>query len=218
MEQALHLAEYYQARAPEYDAVYAKPERQADLRMLEAELPENFSDSRAIEVACGTGYWTQFIARSARSVTAVDIAPATLAIASSRCKGMRAEFVRADSFALPFSPASFDAAFAGFWISHVRKSQLSLFLSGLNTCLEAGARVVFLDNLYVDGNSTPIAAHDSEGNTFQDRRLADGSTTRVLKNFPREAELRALVGSYARAAEYRALEYYWTFSYELRAA
>jgi demethylmenaquinone methyltransferase/2-methoxy-6-polyprenyl-1,4-benzoquinol methylase len=28
------LADYYGARAPEYDEVYAKPERQADLRAM----------------------------------------------------------------------------------------------------------------------------------------------------------------------------------------
>ena len=34
---------YYAARAPEYDRVYLKPERQADLRAIEAWLPARSS-------------------------------------------------------------------------------------------------------------------------------------------------------------------------------
>lgn len=209
------LAEYYQARAPEYDAIYRKPERQADLRALEHDLPEAFADRRALEVACGTGYWTQFLARTARSIVAIDLTPATLAIAGHRCAGMRVDFVQGDAFALPFRAGAFDAAFAGFWFSHVRKLQLGRFVSGLHACLGPGARVILLDNRYVEGNSTPIAHRDGEGNTFQDRTLADGSRTRVLKNFPDEAELRALLPDGARAPHYRALEFYWVFEYEL---
>ena len=140
---------------------------------------------------------------------------ATVAIARGRCAGMPVAFLRGDAFALPFAPNSFDGAFAGFWISHIRRSRLSAFLSHLAACLCPGARVVLLDNLYVAGNSTPIAERDGEGNTFQDRRLADGSISRVLKNFPTEAELCSAAGAHARAPEYRTLEFYWTFTYEI---
>ena len=211
------LVEYYQARAPEYDAIYAKPERQSDLRRLEHDLPRAFEDRQCLEIACGTGYWTQFLARSARSLTGVDVTPATLAIAQRRCEHMNVAFVRGNAFALPFRADAFDGAFAGFWISHVARSALPGFLEHLSGCLRTGARVVLLDNLYVPGNSTPVAHRDSDGNTFQDRTLADGSRTRVLKNFPTEAELCALVQGSACALEYRALEFYWVFRYDVQA-
>jgi hypothetical protein len=53
--------------------------------------------------------------------------------------------------------------------------------------------VVFLDNRFVPGSSTPIAESDAEGNTYQVRTLADGSTHRVLKNFPDRDALMAIV-------------------------
>jgi hypothetical protein len=92
------------------------------------------------------------------------------------------------------------------------------FLSSLDRRLLAGAKVVLLDNLYVEGSSTPIERRDAEGNTYQRRRLSDGSEYVVLKNFPAEAELRADVAAFGRNVAYTALQYFWLFSYEKRDA
>ena len=59
------MAAYYARRAAEYESVYAKPERQADLRQMEAELAEPFAGRRVLEIACGTGWWTPHAAREA---------------------------------------------------------------------------------------------------------------------------------------------------------
>ena len=58
---------YYAQRAEAYERVYFKPERQADLRAMEAWLPGPFAGRRVLEVACGTGWWTAHGARDARS-------------------------------------------------------------------------------------------------------------------------------------------------------
>ena len=50
------LQSYYAARAGEYDAIYRKPERQADLRAIEQWLPSVLRGRRVLEIACGTGY------------------------------------------------------------------------------------------------------------------------------------------------------------------
>jgi len=65
------MKEYYQKRAPVYDRVYAYPERQADLRFLEEYIPEQFSGLDVLEIAAGTGYWTQYIAGQAQSILAL---------------------------------------------------------------------------------------------------------------------------------------------------
>ena len=52
------MKEYYAARAKEYDQIYAKPERQTDLRLIEQWLPSRFEGARVLEIAAGTGYWT----------------------------------------------------------------------------------------------------------------------------------------------------------------
>ena len=211
------MQDYYAARAPEYDRVYLKPERQADLRAIEAWLPPLFAGRRVLEVACGTGWWTRFIAPVAASVLGIDAAPETLAIARQRVPQPQVELAVGDAYALPQREPKFDAAFAGFWISHVPKSRLREFLLGLQRALAPGATVVLLDNRYVEGNSSPISESDDDGNTFQVRPLQDGTTHRVLKNFPAEAELRELVGDLGDDVEHRSWPYFWALRYTSRA-
>lgn len=192
------LVAYYRRRAHAYEDIYARPERQADLAELRAALPARFAGRRVLEVACGTGYWTERIAPLAREVVAVGLADEAMAIA--RAKDLppgRVRFARADAFALPADLGSFDAAFAGFWWSHVPRARIGAFLGALHARLEPDATVALLDNRFVEGSSTPIAGSDEDGNFFQERRLADGSTARVMKNFPSEAELRRDLGPHA---------------------
>jgi demethylmenaquinone methyltransferase/2-methoxy-6-polyprenyl-1,4-benzoquinol methylase len=207
------MQDYYAARAPEYDRIYARPERQDDLRAIERWLPTVFAGRSLLEVACGTGYWTQFLAPVATRVLAIDAAPETLQIARSRVAGGNVAFTTGDAYALPPAATGFESAFAGFWYSHIPSSRVAGFLAGLHRALVPGARVVFLDNLYVEGNSTPVSEPDAQGDTWQWRTLDDGSRHRLLKNFPSEGELRDAVRGIARDVRFHAWKYYWALEY-----
>jgi demethylmenaquinone methyltransferase/2-methoxy-6-polyprenyl-1,4-benzoquinol methylase len=116
----------------------------------------------------------------------------------------------------PAPEASFNAAFAGFWWSHIAKGRIAPFLDGLHARLAPGSRVVFIDNRFVAGSSTPVTRRDGEGNLYQRRRLDDGTEHEVLKNFPSAEELRAAVGGRGRELEVTELTYYWCLSYLAR--
>jgi demethylmenaquinone methyltransferase/2-methoxy-6-polyprenyl-1,4-benzoquinol methylase len=204
------LAEYYRRRAAEYEAVYAKPERQADLASLREEIPARLRGARVLEIACGTGYWTELISRAASSLAATDVAEEPMRIAQAKSYSGSVTFLAADAYALPEALGKFDAAFAGFWWSHVPRERIGEFLGSLHARLEPGARVLFLDNRYVEGSSTPIVGLDAAGNSYQLRRLADGAEFRVLKNFPSEEELRACLG---RSLMLKNFQHYWLAEY-----
>lgn len=204
---------YYAARAPEYDKVYLKPERQTDLRAIEAWLPPRFAKARVLEVACGTGYWTQFIAPVASRVLALDLAPETLRIARQRVPDDKVDLSVGDAYRLPRHLGKFGAAFAGFWFSHIPKARRHEFLSGLAAMLKPGAKVVLLDNRFVEGSSSPITEQDADGNTYQTRKLADHSTHRVLKNFPSEAELQAMLVGIGEKGTVTNWQYFWAVEY-----
>jgi ubiquinone/menaquinone biosynthesis C-methylase UbiE len=211
------LVAYYRRRAGEYEAIYAKPERQADLAVLRKEVPQRLAGRRVLEIACGTGYWTTLVAPLAASIVATDMAEEPMAIGRSKAYPPdRVRFATADAYDLPDALGRFDGALAMFWWSHIPLEQIGRFLTSLHRRLESGARVVLFDNLYIDGSSTPIAERDAAGNTYQLRPLADGSENRVLKNFPSENELRAALAPHARTFAYRPLEYYWLAEYQLK--
>jgi demethylmenaquinone methyltransferase/2-methoxy-6-polyprenyl-1,4-benzoquinol methylase len=213
------LSDYYAARAREYDRVYDKPERQADLRAIEAWLPAWFEGRRVLELACGTGWWTRLIAPVAAHVTATDAVVEPLAIARERLRACaNVSVVTADAYAPPRADPPFDAVFAGFWLSHVPRARWRGFLDGLHAVVDAHANVVFIDNRYVEGSSTPIAVRDDAGDTWQDRHLSDGRVHRVLKNFADEAELRALAAPHARSVQLVQWAYYWGLAYRSGAA
>jgi len=208
------LLEYYARRAAEYERIYAKPERQADLAALRARIAALFAGRRVLEIACGTGYWTQVIASSAQSVTALDAAEETLDLARARSYATATvEFRRGDAYSLPDLGRMHDAAFAGFWWSHVPLARLDAFLDGLAQAVAPGALVAFLDNRYVEGSSTPVSRRDEQGNTYQQRTLEDGSRHEVLKNFPTEEDLRGRAKARGEDVSVERFEYYWLLCY-----
>jgi ubiquinone/menaquinone biosynthesis C-methylase UbiE len=212
-----HMEHYYSKRAAEYEQIYQKPERQHELEWLRQRVPEIYRGRTVLEVACGTGYWTQFIARTAAKVQACDINDSVLEIAREKpLPRNRVSFFKADAVSLGGVPEGCDAAFAGFWWSHVKKNDLARFLKNLAAHLEPGAVVGILDNQYAEGSSTAISRRDSDGNTYQMRKLANGEEYEVLKNFPTAAELTEAVRPVAREAHLESLTYYWLLVFTLR--
>lgn len=205
---------YYARRAREYERIYHKPERQEDLRWLREFMERTFAGRRVIELACGTGYWTEVIGRVADSVVATDLNEEVLAVARTKpLDPAKVTLLRADAYALPAFPERFTAGLAVFWWSHVPKARLAEFLREFHRVLAPGALVVFVDNSYVEGSSTPVSRTDAFGNAWQIRRLDDGSSHEVLKNFPTDEELRAIVQGMATGVQVRRLRHYWVLSY-----
>ena len=210
------MRDYYARRAATYERVYFKPERQADLRAMEAWLGAPFAGREVLEIACGTGWWTPHGAREAASWLATDLNPETMALARTKPLPASVRFAEVDAYTLDgLGVQRFSGAFAGCWWSHVPRAQLAPWLERLHARLDGGARVVLLDNSFVPASSTPLSRRDADGNTYQQRTLDDGSVHEVLKNFPTRGEAIARLGPRARDVEWIDHAHYWILSYEL---
>ena len=208
------LIDYYAKRAHEYERIYQKPERQNDLESLRNLLRKTLAGNHVLEIACGTGYWTQVVAQTAQTITATDINEEVLQIARSKTYGCEVNFQKADAFELNSSPKNdFTAGLAAAWWSHLQRSQVRNFLLRFHRLFPPGSLLVFMDNRFVPGSNTLISRTDDDGNTYQTRKLENGNEYEILKNFPDEKEIRAILLNSAREICWTELTYYWFLTY-----
>lgn len=147
-------------------------------------------------------------------VTATDINSKVLEIAKQKTyPRQNVTFDVANIYALPEPKQSFDTGFGGFIWSHIPLSRLPGFLASFHQYVGKGSKIVFIDNRYVAGSSTPLSTWDNEGNTFQERQLESGESYVVLKNFPSEKELRTTLGNTAHDIQITFLTYHWILTY-----
>lgn len=210
------MAAYYAKRASTYEEIYQRPERQDELLTLQVRVQELMEGHDVLELACGTGFWTEQIAASAKSVYATDINPEMIALANAKkLPADKATFALADINT--FQPdRPFTACFLGFWWSHVARQDQVRFIAQLREKLGKDILLVMIDNGYVEEQSTPIARTDAEGNTYQFRTLPNGERYEVMKNFPTDSGLRKKLAPITRELRILRLEYYWLLSCRIK--
>ena len=201
------MNEYYSMRAPWHDTYmgYRDNPSMEDLLAPIIRWFETYVEGADIlEVACGTGNWTQVLARRARSVTATDVNKSVLDMAERKPYGSnRVSFEVADAYTLDGLPATYNAAFAADWWSHIPKSRIPAFLSAVCAKLVPGSRVIIVDMLPAK-NLTYLGTHrDGEGNLIHPRKLPSGEEFEVVKNFPTEEDLATCVRGFGRDVIYR---------------
>jgi demethylmenaquinone methyltransferase/2-methoxy-6-polyprenyl-1,4-benzoquinol methylase len=215
-QKSLSLEDYYSRRAAEYEQIYERPERQEELAVLIEKTRTAFKDLDVLEIACGTGYWTQFISHEVRSILATDCSEEVIGFAKEKEYPLgNASFLVDDAYSLSKISGEFNGGFCGFWWSHIPKARLSHFLDVFHSKLTTGTTILMIDNQYVKGNSTPITHIDDDGNSYQMRRLSDGSSYEVLKNFPSEKELLNAIGQFTSHIDFFTYTYYWLIQYKL---
>lgn len=205
------VTRYYSKKASVYDSTIRPAERQPDMEELIGLIEKKMAGKKVLEVACGTGYWTQIIARRARFVRAVDINDEMLDRATTKLRGLKNTMLeKNDAYRLAGINELYDIGFGGFWWSHIPKQKIPYFLSTLSSKLKSEANVIMVDNNYVDGCSGPVTSVDAEGNTYQ-TRINDGCSYKVLKNFSTPEDIHTALEGFVKKVEVISLKHYWVF-------
>jgi 2-polyprenyl-3-methyl-5-hydroxy-6-metoxy-1,4-benzoquinol methylase len=100
---------YYRDRAAEYDEWFFRQGRYdrgeahrqqwfAEIAAVESALFATKPAGNILELACGTGLWTQHLAPLATQLTAVDAAPEVIALNQNRVNSESVEYIIADLF------------------------------------------------------------------------------------------------------------------------
>jgi len=186
--------DYYAERATEYDITsgYQHATSAATMAPIKARYQLAFEGQDVLEIACGTGYWTRTVAVTARSVLATDVNPKVIAIAKQKVEAFsNVRFQVASAYTLEGVTGPFTAAFAQFWWSHVPSAKLREFLDTVHSKLRPGSRVMFLDAMR--SRHRLGRRVDESGDVLEARLLRDGRRFEIIKNFPNEEEIQALL-------------------------
>jgi SAM-dependent methyltransferase len=199
--------EYYRSRAAEYDqwwlrrGRYDRGEANNANWFAEADEVKNALQAfqpagKILELAAGTGIWTEQLLPFADELTVVDGSPEMLAINAARVGSSRVSRIEADLFAWR-SASRFDTVFFGFWLSHLPPERFADFWRMVRDALAPGGRVFFVDSRR-EPTSTARDHQLPERTEAQlvSRKLNDGREFQVYKIFndpgDLEEELRQL--------------------------
>jgi len=174
--------EYYRARAEEYDRSISgaidvfKP---ATIMLIQLG-----KFNHILELACGTGFWTQTLLQIGEHVTAADAAPEMLQIAREHVGNERITYQQLDLF--QWQPAeTFDLVFFANWLSHVPPEALDDFLHKVRASLRAGGCIALVDQHAPSEADSAIAKE----NIYAVRPLEDGREFTIVKAFYNLSEL-----------------------------
>jgi demethylmenaquinone methyltransferase/2-methoxy-6-polyprenyl-1,4-benzoquinol methylase len=176
---------YYERRAREYDDWYLgagrfaerdRPGWENELRALRLTL-ESLPPAHTLDVACGTGFLTRHLPGE---LVGLDQSQAMLE--EARRQAPRAEYVRGDALALPFSAGAFERVFTAHFYGHLEERERETFLRE--------ARRVAPELVVVDS----ALREDVSPEEWQERVLDDGSTWNVYKRYFAPDELADELG------------------------
>jgi ubiquinone/menaquinone biosynthesis C-methylase UbiE len=166
--------------------------RDLDARVVRGS-PLHVAGSRVLELGCGTGKNSEWLATHARELVALDFSPGMLDVARRRVRSQRARFVEQDiTRPWPVDPSSIDVVVGNLVLEHVRdlapiyaeaarvlRTGGELFLCELHPYRQLrGAQAHFED---AETNETvPVTAYQHSVSEYVNGGLAAGFTLRAL--------------------------------------
>jgi 2-polyprenyl-3-methyl-5-hydroxy-6-metoxy-1,4-benzoquinol methylase len=138
-----------------------------------------------LELACGTGWWTERLARTATTLTAVDVAPEVLNLNRRRLASQPVTYLQADLFTWE-PPQRYDVVFFSFWLSHVPPHRFAGFWDVVARALRPDGRIFFIDSY----QSERAEAADQRASLLSQRALNDGQQFEIIKIFYQPTELQ----------------------------
>jgi demethylmenaquinone methyltransferase/2-methoxy-6-polyprenyl-1,4-benzoquinol methylase len=187
------MIDYYKARASEYDQWFMRQGRYdhgeehaqrwwAEVAEVQAALAAFEPRGQVLELASGTGWWTEQLVRYADRITAVDTSAETIGLNKQRVDSPKVEYVQENIF--EWRPAQvYDVVFFSFWLSHVPPERFDAFWALVAEATGPDGRVFFVDSRYNPGATAAGNFLKTPDDTTVTRKLNDGRSFEIVKIF-----------------------------------
>lgn len=185
--------QYYRERAAEYDEWFNRQGRYnqgeahtrqwaGEVATVQQALADFNPTGTVLEIASGTGWWTEQLVPYADALTAVDASPETIAINKAKVNSDKVSYIQANIF--EWEPQQqYDVVFFSFWLSHVPPDRFESFWELVRRCLKDNGRVFLIDTLYTPQATSTDQSLNEEMDSTVTRILKNGKTFEIVKLF-----------------------------------
>lgn len=213
---------YYEARANEYDEWFYRIGRYDrgselnqrwfdDVAVVRRALHQLGHVERILELACGTGIWTQELLKIGEKITALDASRKSIEINQRKLGPSNVEYRQQDLFS--WEPnAEYDLVFFSFWLSHVPPSLLNEFLTKVYKSVRSGGQIFAIDSCFDPTSTAKNHILRDDKSVYYKRKLNNGQEFQVVKIFYQPDDLKEKLTQVGFNADVKLTENYFIYA------
>ncbi|MBD2100290.1 class I SAM-dependent methyltransferase [Leptolyngbya sp. FACHB-261] len=213
---------YYRARASEYDDWFYRFGRydyghqlnelwSNEVAIVKRALRQINKVEQILELACGTGIWTQELLSLGEQITAIDASYEMIAINQRKLDSPKVAYQQLDLFS--WEPEKqYDLVFFAFWLSHVPPTLLDSFLAKVYCSTRTGGQIFIVDSRFAETSSAKDHILKDDGSLYKIRKLNNGQEFKVIKVFYQPDDLRDKLTEAGFQADVRGTENYFVYA------
>jgi demethylmenaquinone methyltransferase/2-methoxy-6-polyprenyl-1,4-benzoquinol methylase len=214
--------DYYRARASEYDEWFYRIGRYdrgeeikerwfKEVNVVKQALQQVGQVEEILELASGTGIWTQELLNISKKITAIDASEEVIEINRSKLNSPNVEYRQIDLFT--WEPdAEYDLVFFSFWLSHVPPELLDLFLTKVYKSVRVGGQVFIVDSRFEHTSTANNHILIDDGSIYKSRKLNDGREFKIVKIFYQPDQLQNKLTQVGFKANVKETENYFIYA------
>ena len=194
------LFQYYDERAPEYEAFYdgrfptviPDPERYRNDRDAVFRILPSHLSGHCLDIACGTGFWLPEYHQNCPHTTLIDQSEGVLKECQEKIDRLgingKTTVIRADIFDYPYPVNTYDCVHMGFLISHLTDDELSDLLEILKPAMVPRGTITLVDSTW----NADIEAMGRRKSGMITRELMNGKKFQIYKYFFTQGDLHSM--------------------------
>jgi demethylmenaquinone methyltransferase/2-methoxy-6-polyprenyl-1,4-benzoquinol methylase len=213
---------YYSARAEEYDEWFYRTGRYdrgeeinqrwfKEAIVVRTALYQIGAVENILELACGTGIWTQELLNIGKQITALDASQQVIEINRRKLGATNIEYRVVDLFS--WQPdAEYDLVFFSFWLSHVPPTLVDSFFAKVSKSLRVGGQVFIIDSRFEPTSTAKNHILENDGDIYITRKLNNEQEFKIVKIFYQPEELRDKLTQVGFHAEVKVTDNYFIYA------